>query len=71
MHKRKQFLVYPPNYKLGDGYKVRHSRRQAWKTALKMGEGSHVDVSVQTHPRRRAHWIASDHRLLWVIERVA
>ncbi len=59
MHRRKTFLIYPPNYKPGDGYKVRHSKFQAWKVAVRMGAGASVDVCVQIHPAARKNWISS------------
>lgn len=69
MHTRKQFLIYPPNYQPGDGYKVRHSKRQAWKAAVRMGEGSSVDVETHTHPAPRTFWHSSTSRPLWVLEK--
>lgn len=71
MHKRKQYLVYPPNYKPGDGYKVRYSRVQAWKAAVRMGEGASVDVCTHTHPAKRTFWNSSSGRELWVLEKTA
>ena len=71
MHSRKVFLIYPPNYKPGDGYKVRHSKRQAWRVAVRMGEGASVDVETQTHPAPRTRWTSSVSRHLWVLERRA
>lgn len=71
MHRRKKFLIYPPNYTPGDGYQVRHSRLQAWKAAVRMGEGASVDVSTQTHPAPHANWISSSSRPLWVLEKRA
>lgn len=29
MHRRKKFLIYPKNYKPGDGFVIRYSKRQA------------------------------------------
>ena len=65
MHKRKTFLVYPPNYKPGDGFVVRHSKLQAWKVAARMGAGASVDVDIQTHPARCKNWTSSVHTGLW------
>lgn len=71
MHRRKQFLIYPPNYNPNATpyrkYKVRHSKRQAWKVAVKMGEGASVDVSVQTHPARGKDWKSSSSYALWEV----
>ncbi len=65
MHRRKQFLIYPPNYQPGDGYKVRHSKRQAWKCAVRMGAGAGVDVAVCIHPGRGKGWVSSRGYALW------
>lgn len=59
MHRRKTFLIYPPSYKPGDGFKVRHSKFQARKVALRMGAGAGIDVCVQIHPAARKSWISS------------
>lgn len=59
MHKRKKFLIYPPNYKPGDGYKTCSSKLQAWKIAVKLGEGAGVDVCVQTHDKPFSGWTSS------------
>jgi hypothetical protein len=59
MHTRKQFLIYPPNYKPGDGFETRYSKFQAWKVALKMGEGAEIDVCVHKHPARFHDWVSS------------
>ena len=53
-HKRKTFLVYPPNYTPGDGYKKAHSKRQAWKLANK--SGCQVHEVIATHPSPFAPW---------------
>lgn len=65
MHRRKRFLIYPPNYTPGDGYVVRFSKRQAWKVAVKMGVGASVDVAVHLHPGKHKHWIESSGYGLW------
>ena len=67
MHTRKQFLIYPPNYKPGDGYKVRHSKRQAWKVAIRFGGGASVDVCVHRHARKHTGWISSTSFALWTV----
>jgi hypothetical protein len=66
-HIRKRFLVYPPDYKPGDGFKVRHSKFQAWKVALRMGAGASIDVSVYRHPAPRKNWVSSSGYALWEI----
>jgi hypothetical protein len=60
MHRRKRFLVYPPDYKPGRGrYKVTHSKYQAMKMARRMGDGSEVDESVHVHPSRCKPWCSA------------
>jgi hypothetical protein len=51
-HRRKKFLVYPPNYQPGDGYVIKYSKRQAWKVAVLFGAGASVDASIHIHPRQ-------------------
>lgn len=65
MHRRKKFLIYPPNYKPGDGFVVRSSKLQAWKAARRMGVGASVDVGIQIHPARGKSWTSSTHKWLW------
>jgi hypothetical protein len=65
MHRRKKFLVYPPNYKPGDGFVIRHSKLQAWKVAVRFGVGASVDVDIQLHPARRKYWTSRQHSWLW------
>lgn len=66
MHRRKKFLIYPRDYKPGDGFVIRYSKRQAWKVAVRMGEGASVDVEVNIHPARRKQWTHSRQcMLLW------
>lgn len=67
MHTRKKFLIYPPEYKPGGKYLVRHSKLQAWKTAVRMGEGATVVVDVFKHPKRCRDWISSCLNPLWEI----
>ena len=67
MHTRKQYLIYPPNYKPGDGYKVRYSKWQAWKLAMNMGAGAEIDVWVSHHPARCQGSVSSSNRMLWEI----
>lgn len=56
MHRRKEFVIYPPKYKPGDGYIIRYSKYQAWKVAVRMGAGACVDVCVKTHKARLTDW---------------
>ncbi len=65
MHVRKKYLIYPPNYRPGDGYVTRHSKFQAWKVAVRMGAGAAVDVSVQRHRSPRIMWYSSSGYCLW------
>jgi len=69
MHNRKEFIIYPPNYKPGDGFKVRKSKRQAWKVAVKMGVGASVDVCTQSHEAPRTFWKACGSSPLWTVKR--
>lgn len=46
MRKRKEFIIYPPDYKPGDGFKVRKSKRQANKVADHWGAGAEVWVCI-------------------------
>jgi hypothetical protein len=68
-HRRKQFLVYPPEYSPHSGkrYKVRFSKRQAWKLAAKLGAGASIDVNVTHHPARATHWNSSTGYALWTV----
>jgi hypothetical protein len=68
MHRRKTYLIYPRNYKPGENYKVRRSKLQAWKTAVRMGEGASVSVDTQTYAARHMLWNSSVIRPLWVLE---
>lgn len=71
MHKRKKFLVYPPNYKPGDGYKAYHSRLQAWKASMRLGEGTSVDVIICSYLGPRVFWNSRESLPLWEITRRA
>ena len=65
MHTRKKFLIYPPEYKPGDGYKIRYSKLQAWKVAVKLGAGAFIDEEVYKHPKRCHAWTSSRLGRLW------
>ena len=56
MHRRKEYLIYPPNYVPGDGYQKRFSVLQAKKLCLKMGHGAHIRVSVFNYPAKFQPW---------------
>lgn len=65
-HRRKTFVVYPPNYKPGDGFKKVRSKRQAWKVANK--PGCEVHESIQTHPAPFKPWISwGGNGRVWII----
>ena len=67
MHTRKKFLIYPTDYKPGDGYLVRYSKLQAWRVAIKMGSGASIYVEVQKHPKRCHAWISCSVEAPWEI----
>ena len=68
MHNRKQYIVYPPNYKPGDGFSVRRSKRQAWKLAARLGNSATVSVCVRSHPRPFVDWTSSKTTHLWEVQ---
>lgn len=70
-HRRKHYCVYPPGYTPSGPkqYKIRHSRYQAFKLALRLGVGAEVWKSTQSHPKRHAFWDSSDWAPLWTIEK--
>lgn len=65
MHRRKKFIIYPPDYQPGDSFEVRYSKRQALKEAVRMGIDASVDVSVYIHPSRGKLWTSSTQMGLW------
>jgi len=66
MHRRKKYLIYPPYYQPGDSVEVRHSKLQALKEAVRMGDGASVDVCIDIHPARCKQWTYSRQcMLLW------
>lgn len=65
MHRRKRFLIYPRDYKPGDGFVIRYSRLQAWKVAARMGSGASVDMEINIHPARGKFWNSSQLLSLW------
>ena len=71
MHKRKRYLVYPPDYSFDripyKKYKVVYSRGKAWKLAKKLGEGTFVMLDIMTFPRKRSMWDSSMSHNLWEI----
>ena len=70
MHRRKQFLVYPPNYQplaVGGGsrYRIYRSKRQAFKQAVRWGKGATVMDSIHVHPKARSSWQSSFSTRYW------
>lgn len=59
MHRRKTFIVYPPNYKPGDGFKEFKSLRQAKKRAYHLGSGTEICVNIFEHPGKFTRWNSS------------
>lgn len=72
MHRRKQFLVYPPNYQPLDitttRYRTFKSKRQAFKQALRWGSGAAVMDSVHIHPKPRTSWQSSFSTCFWIMK---
>jgi hypothetical protein len=67
MHRRKRFLVYPPDYKPGTGkYKVTHSKFQAMKVARRMGDGAEVNERIRVHLKPRCAWTSSFNGREWI-----
>ena len=69
-HRRKLYVVYPPDYQPGDGYKKRFSRLQATKTAARMGEGASILCWVHIHPSPRKEWRSATPICEWWIRRM-
>lgn len=65
MHRRVEYIVYPPNYSAGDGFKRAWSWRQAKKLVI---HGSEVHRCVHVHPRPRASWTASFVSYVWCVD---
>jgi hypothetical protein len=71
MHRRKEFLVYPPNYDPMAGgirYRTFKSKRQAWKQACRWGVGTNIMESVHVHRAPRKHWESSRAERDWWVE---
>ena len=45
----RSWIVYPPNYQPGDGYKHFKTLKKAWNVAVSMGVGSECHLVVE-------HW---------------
>lgn len=70
-HRRKEFLVYPPNYRPGalPKYRSFKSRKAAAKQAERWGESASVDVSINVHDRPHTRWVSSFGKPLFTIVR--
>lgn len=72
MHRRKQFLIYPPNYspdaKPFKRYIKRFSKFQAKKVAKKLGNGSEIDESIHLHKQIKTTWCSSTSGREWIHE---
>lgn len=68
MHRRKEFIVYPPDYvPLVDKYKMAKSKRQAWKLANR--KGCEVHENIYVHPAKHKNWISfGGEGRVWYIE---
>lgn len=59
-HRRKTWLVYPPNYTPGQQrFRTFYSKRKAFKCALRWGSGASVMNAIHVHPKPRTHWQSS------------
>ena len=72
MHRRKTFLVYPPNYQpldiTGPRYRTYRSKRQAFKQAARWGTGATVMDSIHIHLKPRTDWESSFSTCFWVMK---
>lgn len=48
------YIVYPPNYKPGDGYVKVKNKKAALKQAIKYGTGAEVDREISTKNKRHS-----------------
>ena len=64
MHTRKVFLVYKPEYHIGDGFTQYKSLFQAKKAAIKLGSGSLIDIVIRKYKSNNTHWISSSQTFL-------
>lgn len=68
MHRRKKYIIYKRDYNpLVDTYQTRYSKYQAWKCAVRMGEGSQVMACTYQHPGPFKMWTGSWSEDLWVV----
>jgi hypothetical protein len=64
-HRRKTYIVYPPNYVPPMKYYLRYSKLQAWKLSRNLGVGAHVSISINRHPKNHAQWEGSEFKPLY------
>jgi len=64
-HRRKEFVVYPPNYQPGDGFIKVRTVKAAKKQCRKYGIGSSVMPWIHQHPSRCKPWQTSWTMNLW------
>lgn len=67
-HKRKQYLVYPPNYSFPMKYYMCYSKIQAWKQAKRLGVGAEVSISINRHPKSHTSREGSEFKPLYSVE---
>lgn len=48
----KSWIVYPPNYKPGDGYTEHRFLRKAWRHACQLGVGADLHLVVRRKGRK-------------------
>ena len=67
MHRRKRFVVYPPNYQplTRMRYRVFRSKRQALKQARRWGTGATMMDAIYIHPKPRTSWQSSFSTGIW------
>jgi len=63
----KSWIVYPPNYKPGDGYKYYRNLNKAWRYACNLGVGAEVTQEIQVrHKDGSGTWTSGD--VYYVVE---
>lgn len=59
MHKRKKYIVYPPDYADDGNYMVCSSKYQALKKAFKLGVGAQVFYRIDHYAKKHMMWVSS------------
>lgn len=67
-HRRKTFLVYPPNYSPGDGFKEVKTVKAAKREAAKMGSGANVTESIEVYKTSHSCWVSWFQGKSWDME---